>query len=157
FILGLIAVSFSYMLELMFIVMLFNIPLPYSVFLMIFLAALTEEFFKSIGIYSLFARSVMPRNLKNAGLCALLAGIGFFVGEKFLLILTLAPISDSVFGAVISMGELLIFPLLLHIGSTAIVSVGLVRWPKRYFLLLMSAAIAHSLYNLFMLRGLLFG
>ncbi|MEA1866065.1 MAG: hypothetical protein U9N46_12920 [Euryarchaeota archaeon] len=148
FLLTLIAIPFAYMLELMLIVLLFNIPLPYSIFAMIGLAALVEETFKSIGVYALSLKG-------NASpiTTAVLAGSGFFLGEKLMMLVTVSAIAESVFGSVISMGSLLIYPLLLHIGCVAIVSFGL-RY-RGYVACLLTATAVHSAYNLYLLRGFL--
>lgn len=148
FLLTLIAIPFAYMLELMLIVLLFNIPLPYSIFAMIGLAALVEETFKSIGVYALSLKG-------NASpiTTAVLAGSGFFLGEKLMMLVTVSAIAESVFGSVISMGSLLIYPLLLHIGCVAIVSFGL-RY-RGYTACLLTATAVHSAYNLYLLRGFL--
>ncbi len=136
------------MLELMLIVLLFNIPLPYSIVVMIGLAALVEETFKSIGVYALSLKGdASPITT------AVLAGSGFFLGEKLMMLVTVSTIAESVFGSVISMGSLLIYPLLLHIGCVAIVSFGL-RY-RGYAVCLLAATAVHSAYNLYLLRGFL--
>ncbi|OEU64456.1 MAG: hypothetical protein BA870_10175 [Desulfuromonadales bacterium C00003094] len=148
FLLTLIAIPFAYMLELMLIVLLFNIPLPYSIVVMIGLAALVEETFKSIGVYALSLKGdASPITT------AVLAGSGFFLGEKLMMLVTVSTIAESVFGSVISMGSLLIYPLLLHIGCVAIVSFGL-RY-RGYAVCLLAATAVHSAYNLYLLRGFL--
>ncbi|HIE32336.1 MAG TPA: hypothetical protein EYP67_08200 [Methanosarcinales archaeon] len=151
FLLTLIFVPFAYMFELMSIVLLFNIPLPYSIVAMVGISALIEEVLKSAGIYTL---SLKGYNGKQAIFLAILAGSGFFVGEKLMMLVTVASIADSVFGSVLSMGSLLLYPLLLHIGCGAIVSIGL-RY-KRYSVCLLAATAVHCAYNLFLLRGVIF-
>ena len=148
FLLTLVAIPFAYMLELMLIVLLFNIPLPYSIVVMIGLAALVEETFKSIGVYALSLKG-------NASpiTTAVLAGSGFFLGEKLMMLVTVSTIAESVFGSVINMGSLLIYPLLLHISCVAIVSFGL-RY-RGYVACLLAATAVHSAYNLYLLRGFL--
>jgi len=73
---------------------------------------------------------------------------------KLMMLVTVASIADSVFGSVLSMGSLLLYPLLLHIGCGAIVSIGL-RY-KRYSVCLLAATAVHCAYNLFLLRGVIF-
>ena len=158
FLLSIIFIPFVYMAQLMLIVMLFNLPLPYSVIVMIVLAALIEELVKSIGIYTLFKRKMVSPTLKNAATLAVLAGAGFFAGEKLLVFITLAPIATSVFGSVMTMGTLLLIPLMIHITGVMVVSLGMYTISPRWYLpFVLFASILHGLYNLFILRGILFG
>jgi len=158
FLLSIIFIPFVYMAQLMLIVMLFNLPLPYSVIVMIVLAALIEELVKSIGIYTLFKRKMVSPTLKNAATLAVLAGAGFFAGEKLLVFITLAPIATSVFGSVMTMGTLLLIPLMIHITGVMVVSLGMYAISPRWYLpFVLFASILHGLYNIFILRGILFG
>ncbi len=151
FLLTLIFIPFAYMFELMSIVLLFNIPLPYSIIAMVVISALIEEVLKSAGIYTL---SLKGYTGKQAIILAILAGSGFFVGEKLMMLVTVSSIADSVFGSVLSMGSLLVYPLLLHTGCAAIVSIGL-RY-QRYSVCLLAATAVHAAYNFFLLRGVIF-
>ncbi len=151
FLLTLIFIPFADMFELMSIVLLFNIPLPYSIIAMVVISALIEEVLKSAGIYTL---SLKGYTGKQAIILAILAGSGFFVGEKLMMLVTVASIADSVFGSVLSMGSLLVYPLLLHTGCAAIVSIGL-RY-QRYSVCLLAATAVHATYNFFLLRGVIF-
>lgn len=158
FLLSIIFIPFVYMTQLMLIVMLFNLPAPHSVIVMIVLSAMAEELVKSAGIYTVFRRKLQSVNLKNALRLAFLSGTGFFVGEKAVAVLTLAPIASSAFGAVMTMGTLLLIPLLLHISTAAVSSLGMYRFgTRRYLFSVLVATLVHSTYNLFILRGVLFG
>jgi ABC-type Na+ efflux pump permease subunit len=158
FLLSIIFIPFVYMLQLMLIVMLFNLPAPHSVIAMIVLSAMAEELVKSAGIYTAFKRKLQRINMRNALKLAILSGAGFFVGEKTVAVLTLAPIAGSAFGAVMNMGTLLLVPLLLHISTAAVSSTVMYRFgTRRYLLSVVLATIVHSIYNLFILRGVLFG
>ena len=158
FALSIVSIPFVYMAQLMLIVMLFNLPLPYSVITMIILSAFVEEIAKSIGIYTIMKRRLKPLNLKNAGTLALLAGSGFFFGEKLVSVITLAPIASSAFGSVMTMGTLLLIPLLLHVTTTMVTSLGVYFTGHRsYVFFLLLATAMHTIYNIYMLRGLLFG
>jgi RsiW-degrading membrane proteinase PrsW (M82 family) len=94
----------------------------------------------------------------NIFLLAVLAGAGFFVGEKLLLIITLAPIATSAFGLVMNMGALLLIPLIIHISGVMIISLGLYNKGAKYYIpLVVLAGILHSIYNIYILRGVLIG
>jgi ABC-type Na+ efflux pump permease subunit len=157
FFLSIIFIPVVYMTQLMLIVMLFNLPVPYSIIAMIILSALAEEIVKSIGIYTLFKRKISEITFKNAVKLSVLAGTGFFVGEKAVAVLTLAPIASSAFGTVMTMGALLLIPLLLHI-TTILISSLVMYWkgPDAYKYAVVAATIFHTIYNMTILRGLLF-
>ena len=158
FTLSIVSIPFVYMAQLMLIVMLFNLPLPYSIIVMIILSALVEEIAKSIGIYTIMKRRLKPVNLKTAGMLALLSGGGFFFGEKLVSVITLAPIASSAFGSVMTMGALLLIPLLLHVTTTTVTSLGVYfTGPRYYVFFLIVATGVHTIYNTYLLRGLLFG
>jgi ABC-type Na+ efflux pump permease subunit len=158
FLLSIIFIPFVYMTQLMLIVMLFNLPAPHSVIVMIALSAMAEELVKSAGIYTIFKRKLQLVTMRNALRLAILSGTGFFVGEKAVAVLTLAPIASSAFGAVMTMGTLLLIPLLLHISTAAVSSIVMYRFgTRRYLLSVILATVVHSAYNLFILRGVLFG
>jgi ABC-type Na+ efflux pump permease subunit len=157
FFLSIIFIPVVYMTQLMLIVMLFNLPVPYSILAMILLSALAEEIVKSIGIYTLFKRKITDITFKNAIRLSILAGAGFFVGEKAVAVLTLAPIASSAFGTVMTMGALLLIPLVLHIITVMISSLVMYRkGPNAYKYAVVLATIFHSIYNIAILRGLLF-
>ncbi|WP_321429700.1 ABC transporter permease [uncultured Methanolobus sp.] len=157
FFLSIIFIPVVYMTQLMLIVMLFNLPVPYSILAMILLSALAEELVKSIGIYTLFKRKLTDITFKNAIRLSILAGAGFFVGEKAVAVLTLAPIASSAFGTVMTMGALLLIPLLLHVTTIMISSLVMYRkGPNAYKYAVVLATIFHSIYNIAILRGLLF-
>jgi hypothetical protein len=57
-----------------------------------------------------------------------------------------------------TMGTLLLIPLLLHISTAAVSSIVMYRFgTRRYLLSVILATTVHSAYNLFILRGVLFG
>ncbi|WP_407355319.1 ABC transporter permease subunit [Methanolobus sp. WCC5] len=157
FLLSIIFIPFVYMTQLMLIVMLFNLPVPYSIITMILLSAMAEEIVKSVGIYTLFQRKIAGITARNAIKYSVLSGAGFFVGEKAVALLTLAPIASSAFGSVMTMGALLLIPLFLHI-TTVLISSMVMYWKgtRHYLMAVVLATLFHSIYNLIILRGLLF-
>ena len=158
FLLSIVFIPFVYMTQLMLIVMLFNLPVPYSVIAMIIFSAMAEELVKSAGIYTLFKRKLADISLKNAVRLAVLSGTGFFVGEKAVAVLTLSPIASSAFGSVMTMGTLLLIPLLLHISTAMVSSLSMYRFgTRRYLMAVLLATVVHSAYNMFILRVILFG
>lgn len=141
--------------QLMLIVLMFNVPVRYGIVVFILLAALIEETIKSVGIYTVFSRKISRVTTGNALRFGILSGVGFFAGEKLLLLVVIAGIAGSVFGSVMGIG-LLVFPLILHVTSTTAASLGM-RFGMNYLPSVILASVIHSAYNLYLVRGLLFG
>jgi ABC-type Na+ efflux pump permease subunit len=157
FLLSGFSIPFIFMAQMMCLVLFFNIPMPYSLVFLLLFAALIEEIAKSVGIYTIYSRDPAFLTWKNLILACAATAIGFLVGEKLLLFVTLAQISDSIFGSILflSLGSLWL-PLLLHFTCVTIVACCLKIWGKRgFFLGLVIAMVVHCLYNLyFILRWL---
>jgi ABC-type Na+ efflux pump permease subunit len=147
------SIPFIFMVQLMCLVLFFNLPMPYSLVLLLLSAALVEEFAKGIGIYTIYSRDSVFFTWRNVVLASAATAIGFLVGEKLLLFVTLAQITESVFGNVLflSLGALWM-PLLLHFTGVLIVSCCLKLRGRRWFTLgLAIAMIVHCLYNLYII------
>ncbi|MCZ7369744.1 MAG: ABC transporter, partial [Candidatus Methanoperedens sp.] len=155
FFLSIALLPLVFSIQLMLIVLMFNLPIRTGIIIFIALAALIEEVVKSVGIYTVFSRKIKPATTRNAFAFGLLSGAGFFIGEKVLLLVVIASIGGSVFGSVMGIG-LLILPLLLHVTSTTIASLSL-KTTGNYLFSIILASIIHSLYNLYLVRGVLFG
>ncbi|MDY6964497.1 MAG: ABC transporter permease subunit [Halobacteriota archaeon] len=156
FLLSVIFIPFAFMLELMMLTLFFNVPLPYSLILfMVFIAGI-EEFLKSIGIFTIFSRKIIEINTKNAIILAVISALGFFIGEKALVLVTLAPILASPYG-LIMFGRLL-FPLILHIAAVMVTALGIRFYGvKRYPVFLILSVLVHSAYNLAVTWGVMVG
>jgi RsiW-degrading membrane proteinase PrsW (M82 family) len=145
------SIPFIFMVQLMCLVLFFNLPMPYSLVLLLMFAALVEEIAKGIGIYTLYVRDPAFFTPKNILLASGAAAIGFLVGEKLLLFVTLAQITESVFGSILflSIGALWL-PLLLHFVCVLIVALCLKRGGRGWFVPgLVIAMVVHVLYNLY--------
>jgi len=143
------------MLQLMCLVLFFNLPMPYSLVLLLMFAALIEEIAKGIGIYTLFSRDASFFTWRNLVLACAATAIGFLVGEKLLLFVTLAQITESVFGSILflSLGVLWM-PLLLHFAGVLIVACCLKLGGRGWFVPgLAMAMVVHCLYNLYFILG----
>jgi ABC-type Na+ efflux pump permease subunit len=155
FLLSGFSIPFIFMAQMMCLVLFFNIPMPYSLVFLLLFAALIEEIAKSVGIYTMYARDPAFLTWKNLILACAATAIGFLVGEKLLLFVTLAQISDSIFGSILflSLGSLWL-PLLLHFTCVAIVACCLKTWGKKgYVPGLVIAMVVHCLYNLYFILG----
>lgn len=144
-----------FMVQLMYLVFLFNIPMPFSLILLILLAAATEEVAKSIGIIAVLRGTPGTFTWKNLVLAAAATGAGFLIGEKLLLFVMVAQVTGSVFGTVLFLGVgLLWIPFLLHAGGAFIVGAAVKIGGRRMYLPgLVIAGGVHALYNLILIGG----
>ncbi len=155
FLLSGFSIPFVFMVQMMCLVLFFNLPMPASLVLLLLFAALIEETAKGIGIYTMYIRDPGFLTWKNLILASAATAIGFLVGEKLLLFVTLAQISDSVFGSILflSLGSLWL-PLLLHFAGILIVACCIKKWGAKGFVPgLAIAMVVHCLYNLYFILG----
>jgi len=148
-------IPFVFMVQLMSLTLFFNLPMPYSLVLLLIFAALVEECAKAIGIYTLFAQDPSFLTWKNLIAACAATAIGFLVAEKLLLFITLAQISESIFGSILflSLGVLWM-PLLLHFVGVLIVACSLKFWGRKGLVVgLVLATVVHCLYNLYFILG----
>ena len=155
FLLNLLLIPFVFMAQMMTLVLFFNLPMPYSLVLLIITAAFIEELVKSIGLVAFLA--VLPDlfTWKRLVPAAAVTALGFLVGEKLLLLVTLTQITESVFGsALFTSLQVLWMPLLLHFTGVLIVGASLKAGGKRgYIPGLVLATAVHTLYNLVLIMG----
>ncbi|MDD1659768.1 MAG: PrsW family intramembrane metalloprotease [Methanomicrobiales archaeon] len=157
FLANILLIPFIFMVQMMALVLFFNLPLPWSLLLLIGAAAFIEEFAKSIGVYTLFFEGDARPGIRTLVLASAATGAGFLVGEKLFLFAMLTQITDSVFGSVLFLQQgvlLLWLPLLLHITGVLAVSLVLRAGGKRWYLPgLLAATVIHGLYNLYFILG----
>jgi RsiW-degrading membrane proteinase PrsW (M82 family) len=155
FLLSGFSIPFVFMVQMMCLVLFFNLPMPYSLVFLLLFAALVEEIAKGVGVYTIYSRDPSFLTTKNLVLAGAATAAGFLVGEKLLLFVTLAQISDSVFGSILflSLGSLWL-PLLLHFACVLIVASSLKIWGRKGFVPgLAVAMVVHCLYNLYFILG----
>jgi ABC-type Na+ efflux pump permease subunit len=155
FLLSGFSIPFVFMVQMMCLVLFFNLPMPYSLVFLLLFAALVEEIAKGVGVYTIYSRDPSFLTWKNLVLAGAATATGFLVGEKLLLFVTLAQISDSVFGSILflSLGSLWL-PLLLHFVCVLIVASSLKIWGRKGFVPgLAVAMVVHCLYNLYFILG----
>jgi ABC-type Na+ efflux pump permease subunit len=155
FLLAGLSIPFVLMVQMMMLVMLFNIPMPISLVLLIVVAAFIEEFAKSVGLYAIAREHPGFLTPKNLFIGACVIGLGFLAGEKLLLLATLAQIARSIFGSALFLSlQVLWMPLLLHITGVLITGGFLTLGGKRAYVPgLIMASLVHSLYNLHFILG----
>jgi RsiW-degrading membrane proteinase PrsW (M82 family) len=139
----------------MLLVLLFNIPMPFSLVVLTFAAAFIEEWAKSIGIYAIAVERPAFLTWRNVILASLAVMAGFLLGEKLLLFATLAQISESLFGAALFTSlQVIWMPLSLHFAG-AFITISLIKiFGKRvYPIALVIASLVHGVYNLYFITG----
>jgi ABC-type Na+ efflux pump permease subunit len=150
-------IPFIFMVQMMVLVLFFNLPLPWSLLLLIGAAAFIEEFAKSIGVYTLFFEGDARPAARTLVLASVATGAGFLLGEKLFLFVMLTQITDSIFGSVLFLQQgilLLWLPLFLHIIGVLAVSLVMRAGGKRWYLPgLFAATVIHGLYNLYFILG----
>jgi ABC-type Na+ efflux pump permease subunit len=150
-------IPFVFMVQMMGLVLFFNLPMPLSLVLLILFAAFIEELAKSVGVYSLFHAELRALPAKTILLASAATALGFLLGEKLFLLLMLSQITESVFGSILFLQQgisLLWMPLLLHFTGVLMVLLALRTGGRRWYLPgILAAAAVHSLYNLSLLTG----
>ncbi|HOX35719.1 MAG TPA: PrsW family intramembrane metalloprotease [Methanoregulaceae archaeon] len=155
FLLNGFAIPFVFMAQMMCLVVFFNLPMPFSLILLILFGAEIEEMAKAVGIYTLYARDPSFFSWRNLLLASGATALGFLAGEKLLLFATLAEITESVFGSILflSLGMLWL-PLLLHFTAVCVVAICLKLGGRKWLVPgLVLATVIHCLYNLYFILG----
>ncbi|OPY48336.1 MAG: hypothetical protein A4E42_00092 [Methanoregulaceae archaeon PtaU1.Bin222] len=150
-------VPFVFMVQMLLLVLFFNLPMPLSLVLLIVSAALVEEIAKSIGICTFLLESPHKFPWAKVVLGAAVTAAAFLFAEKLLLFVTLTQITESVFGSILflSSGALtLILPFLLHFtGALIVASLVKFRGSKGYVPGIIFATLVHCLYNGYFILG----
>jgi ABC-type Na+ efflux pump permease subunit len=151
-------VPFVFAVQLLALATVFALPVSLSIPLLVVVAAVVEEVAKSISVYAGFAGSVFESTTKNAVVLGTLSGFGFFAGEKVAHVVQVVGLDRLEVGRAtlgvtfdaspLLVAGLLVAPLLVHLVTTSIASVG-ARYGKREYVVGLSAAVAvHVAYNL---------
>jgi len=125
--------------------------------------AVIEELAKSLHVYAGYEHARYDRRAKTALILGFFSGLGFFVAEKFALIAQLVDLPEVPAGraalesqATLGTGlplpvvlvGLLFAPLVLHVVTAAISSLGASRGKRPYVVALAVAVVVHLAYNL---------
>jgi hypothetical protein len=152
FILSLLIIPVVFAFQLVAIVIVSNLPATVILLVVMLVSIVIEEIAKSAGIYALIKHQSINHNRQILVLSALSA-LGFWAGEKLLLVLAANMSSESnmvaVFlGSGLNSGWLLAVPLVLHFISTFIVCTIALHGHKRGYLLgIFCGLVIHAIYN----------
>ncbi len=151
---SLLVVPAVYMAQVVFLAFATNLPFRFILGATLLGSALVEEVVKSVGIIALVEHRVVTSARNILGL-AFLSALGFLLGEKLLLLISInlvseAPVSGALFGA----GLLLFIPLFAHFVFTSIVTLLRTKLKFPYVIALGIGTIIHFMYNVYILRGM---
>lgn len=151
---SLLIIPIVYMAQIIFLAFASNLPFGMILVVTLMASALMEEVAKSIGIVVLAEHGVVKSYPEILGL-SFLSALGFFVGEKLLVLLSInmvlqASISSVLFGQ----GLFLLVPLIAHFIFTTIVTLLKTKANLLYMAALMVGTVVHFLYNWYLLGGL---
>lgn len=155
FLLSLFLIPIVFMVQLSSIVFASNLPMPFALGAVLAMSVVAEELAKSAGIAILLQNNIV-KSLKVILMLSFISALGFLIGEKLLLYLALSVISESMFTAAIFSTGLLIMPLIMHFVSTSMVCLMTARFGIKYYpVAVIAGAVIHTLYNLYVLGGIL--
>lgn len=152
--LGVLLIPLVYMIQLVILAMSLNLPLAYALGSALVAAAIVEEIAKSVGI-AVLAEHGHVRTARQVIALAFLSALGFLIGEKALLFVSLGVVSQSVFSAALFNSGLLVAPLIAHLSFTSIVCLLNIRLRVRYRYAVLAGAVVHALYNFLLTGGVL--
>ena len=165
FVLSLLLIPIVFMIELIFLALLANIPqMLLMIVALLVCSALVEEIAKSCGIAALLEYGDV-KSYRQVLLLSAVAAFGFWAGEKLLLLLSLSIMPSSQLlelmngnagstSPLLALG-LLLLPLAGHFVFTSIVTLTTKRLGTRYyFFAVMCGTLVHVLYNLYNLHSM---
>jgi hypothetical protein len=150
---SLLVIPMVYMTQMVFLAFATNLPVGLIVGAVLIASAFVEEVVKSVGIVVLAERRVVTK-FRDILLLSALSALGFLVGEKLLLLISISMVSQArVSGALFGSGLLLLIPLAAHFIFTAIITLLRTKLRFPYALALAVGTIVHFIYNVYVMRG----
>ena len=150
---SLLVIPGVYMVQVVLLAFATNLPIGMILGMMLIASAFVEEVVKSVGIVVLAERGVVT-SFRDILALSFLSGLGFLVGEKLLLLLSIRMVSQaSVSGALFGAGLFLLVPLVAHFVFTAIVTLLRTKLKLPYMLALIFGTVVHFIYNWYLMRG----
>jgi ABC-type Na+ efflux pump permease subunit len=150
---SLITIPAVYMSQVVFLAFATNLPFRLIIGAVLIASAGLEEIVKSVGIIALWEHRAVTRARDIFGL-SFLSGLGFLVGEKLLVAISISMVSEArVAGALFGAGLLLLVPLAAHFIFTSITTILTTKLKFPYWLSLCISTVIHFIYNFTILRG----
>jgi len=150
---SLLVIPIVYMTQIIFLAFATNLPVGLILGFTLAASALVEEVVKTIGIVVLAEHGVVKSAREIIGL-SFLSALGFLIGEKLLLLISISMVSQSaVSGALFGAGLLLFIPLIAHFVFTTIITLLRTKLRVPYTLALAAGTLVHFAYNVYVMRG----
>ena len=150
---SLLVIPMVYMTQIVFLAFATNLPVRLILSFTLGASALIEEVVKSVGIVVLAEHGVVKTTRNIIGL-SFLSALGFLVGEKLLLLISISMVSQArVSGALFGAGLLLFIPLIAHFVFTTIITLLRTKVKLPYALALIVGTLVHFAYNVYVMRG----
>jgi ABC-type Na+ efflux pump permease subunit len=150
---SLLVIPGVYMTQVLLLAFATNLPVGMILGAVLITSAFIEEVVKSVGIVVLAERRVVG-SFRDILLLSALSALGFLVGEKLLLLISISMVSQaSVSGALFGAGLLLFVPLIAHFVFTAIVTLLTTKAKLPYTLALTIGTVVHFIYNWTLMGG----
>ncbi len=144
---SLLVIPAVYMAQIVFLAFATNLPFGLILVFVLFASAMVEEVVKSIGIVVLAEHGVVKSAWQVIGL-SFLSGLGFLIGEKLLLLISISSVSEaSASSALFGAGLLLFVPLLSHFVFTTITTLLTTKARVFYFVSIFISTTIHFIYN----------
>ncbi|CAJ37071.1 ABC transporter [Methanocella arvoryzae] len=152
--LSLLLIPAVFMVQLIIVALATNIQQMFLMFIVLLVfSALVEEIAKSAGIVMLLENGML-KSYKEIVALSFLSALGFLIGEKALLYLSLGIISGNVLMEAINDAGLLLIPLVAHFIFTTIVCVSTRKLgTKWYIVAVLAGTLVHTTYNIYNLRA----
>jgi hypothetical protein len=152
FALSLLLIPIVYIVQLVTLAISLNLPLNLAIVGTLLISAAFEEVAKSAGLAVLNEHGLV-HSTRQVLTLSFLSALGFLVGEKALVFLSLGIVSQNAFSEALFNSGLLPVPLVAHFIFTSIVGVLNTRFRLPYPLAIAMATLVHALYNYILLGG----
>jgi hypothetical protein len=151
---SLLVIPLVYMAQIVFLAFASNLPFGMILVVTLIASALMEEVAKSVGIVVLAEHGVVRSDREIVAL-SFLSALGFFVGEKLLVFVSISMVSQASISSIFfGQGLFLLAPLIAHFIFTSIVTLLKTKANLLYMAALAVGTLVHFLYNWYLLGGL---
>lgn len=151
---SILTVPIIYMSQVIILAFAADLPLGMTLGVTLFVSAFVEETAKSVGIVMLMEHDKIKGN-REILWYVFLSVLGFFIGEKLLVLISLSVVLQSSISSVLfGTGLLLFVPLIAHFVFTTIVTLLRAKTKLGYATALTLGTLVHFLYNWYLMGGL---
>jgi ABC-type Na+ efflux pump permease subunit len=149
-----LVIPMVYMAQIVFLAFASNLPFGMILVVTLMATALMEEVAKSVGIVVLAEHGAV-KSARDILWLSFLSALGFLVGEKLLVFLSINMVSQASISSVLfGQGLFLLVPFVAHFIFTAIVTLLRTKANLLYMAALAVGTLVHFLYNWYLLGGL---